>query len=142
MDDCVSIQCAFAFQSIEKILGLSAWFFSPKGILDANIQHGVLNHGSHGNRSAGTEGGWRKEPSGLPQPFPAPRSLVHVAVKWAGLCLGRLFASRFRVAKGVSVTSVVNLPTNEPPRLIRVRRFWYNLCVRLRGGGNRRDAGR
>ena len=28
--------CAFAFQSIEKILGLSAWFFSPNGILDAN----------------------------------------------------------------------------------------------------------
>ena len=77
----------------------------------------ICNHGSLGNRSAGTEGGWRKELSGLPQPFPPPRSLVHVAVKWAGLRRGWLFSSQIRVAKGVSVYSVVNLPTNEPAAL-------------------------
>ena len=31
-----------------------------------------------------------------------------MAVEWAGLCLGRLFSSQIRVAKGVSVYSVVN----------------------------------
>jgi hypothetical protein len=39
-----------------------------------------------------------------------------MAVKWAGLRRGRLFPSQIRVAKGVSVYSVVNLPTNEPSK--------------------------
>ena len=60
--------------------------------------------------------------------------LLYMAVKWAGLRRGGLFSSQIRVAKGVSVISVVNLPTNEPPRLIRARRLWYNVRVRLRGG--------
>ena len=38
----MSIQFAFAFQFIERIFGFSAWLFGSKGILDANIQHGIL----------------------------------------------------------------------------------------------------
>ena len=60
--------------------------------------------------------------------------LLYTVLKLAGLRRGRFFPSQIRVAKGVSVYSVVNLPTKEPPRLIWARRFWYNLRVRLRGG--------
>ena len=51
---------------------------------------------------------------------------LYMVLKWAGLRRGRLFPIQIRVAKGVSVYSVVNLPTKEPSRLIRARRIWYN----------------
>ena len=53
-----------------------------------------------------------------------PSVLLYMVLKWAGLRRVRLFSSQIRVAKGVSVYSVVNLPTNEPSRLIRARRIW------------------
>jgi len=84
MDGCVSIQCAFAFQSIGRIFGFSAWFFDPKGILDANMKHGVLYHGSLGNRSADTEGGWLNETFGFPQPSFVPFIYV-VEMGWLAL---------------------------------------------------------
>ena len=46
-----------------------------------------------------------------------------MVLKWAGLRFRRLFASQFRVAKGVSVSSVVNYPRVD---LTVARRFWYN----------------
>ena len=45
-----------------------------------------------------------------------PSLLLYMAVKWAGLRRGRIFSSQIRVAKGVSVYSVVNLPTKEPSK--------------------------
>ena len=51
---------------------------------------------------------------------------LYMVLKWAGLRRGRLFSSQIRVAKGVSVYSVVNLPTKEPSRLILAWRIWYN----------------
>ena len=45
-----------------------------------------------------------------------PSLLLYMAVKWAGLRRGRIFPSQIRVAKGVSVYSVVNLPTKEPSK--------------------------
>ena len=52
-------------------------------------------------------------------------------LKWARLRLRRLFASQFRAAKGVSVTSVVNCPRVD---LTVARRFWYNSrCSAPRG---------
>ena len=33
----LSIRCAFAFQSIETFFALLAWFFGPKGNLDAKV---------------------------------------------------------------------------------------------------------
>ena len=44
-------------------------FGDTNGILDANIQHGILDHGSLGNRSADVEGGWRNETLGFPSTF-------------------------------------------------------------------------
>ena len=81
MDDCMSIQFAFAFQFIERIFGFSAWLFGSKGILDANIQHGVLNHRRLGNRSADAEGGWRNETFGFPQPSFVPFVIMVVKLK-------------------------------------------------------------
>ena len=41
---------------------------------------------------------------------------LYMVLKWAGLRRGRLSSSQIRVAKGVSVYSVVNLPTKEPSK--------------------------
>ena len=48
-----------------------------------------------------------------------PSLLLYMAVKWAGLRRGRLFSSQIRVAKGVSVYSVVNQKMKYP--LVRLK---------------------
>ena len=50
-----------------------------------------------------------------------PSFLLYMVLKRAGLCLGRLFASRFRVAKGVSVVNCLRVD------LTVAWWFWYNL---------------
>ena len=55
-----------------------------------------------------------------------PSFLLYTVLKWAGLRRGWLFSSQIRVAKGVSVISVVNCPRID---LTAARGFWYNSCV-------------
>ena len=59
-----------------------------------------------------------------------PSLLLYMVLKWAGLRRGWLFSSQIRVAKGVSVISVVNLPRSSfEGDLTAEGIFWYNALV-------------
>ena len=59
-----------------------------------------------------------------------PSFLLYTVLKWAGLRRGWLFSSQIRVAKGVSVISVVNLPRSSfEGDLTAEGIFWYNALV-------------